>query len=128
MKFATIALIATVAAIQTNCEADLEEYADFEAQDYLELEEDGEENALAETEAEVGKPCVSKKDSDRIFDLVDTHKTGALHPRQIYSGIKAMASSTNNCIDRKKSQWVMKAANLKTVKKAHNKTKFWKFN
>ena len=103
MKFATIALIATVAAIQTEVEAEAEVdcEADLEENELLETEvEEGTENmesVLADTSA----PCISKQDSDDLFNLADTHKRGTLHPRQIYEGVKQMAMTTNNCMKRK---------------------------
>ena len=70
MKFATLALLATVSSVQISTE----EAVDMEV----------EENSLLEIEEEVtGGPCMSSGDSDSLFDIADTEKKGLLEVSQI---------------------------------------------
>ena len=120
MKFAALALLGLVSTMQISTE----EGVDLEIENQENILEEAEEDA----EENVSAPCISKGDSDDLFDLANTEHKKHLAPREIYRGMKQWAFTTGNCVDKKKSQWIMKNAHTLSVQKNHDKAKFWKFN
>jgi len=99
MKFAAIALVATVSAISIRTEAEAE-----------------------------GKKCVGWKESVAIFDKIDTNHNGQVGRHELVHAIKEFSKSKNYTPSKEDWEWVEKTA-TKNAGKDHtlNKKEFHKW-